>query len=240
MRQKSNAVIISLLLLTCLVRSVSAITVDQIVKNFKKTYETSKNFSAVFEETTYREDTKSVAQGQLIFAKPNLLRKKYVDRNNPKRLAQLIVLDGKISWSYVPLLNQVTKLKSKNKTKELIPGIGESLEKLKETYDMKLVDDEVAKSKGVYHLELFPKKTIQSTSGQKKPLTESIEVWIRSKDWIPVQIAYKSKSEAAGDMTIVVSFRKIKINQKLPESTFVFEVPKGAEVIDISDQKLDD
>lgn len=232
----SNAIIFSFLLLICLVKSVSAITADQIFKNFKKSYDTSKNFSANFEETTYREDTKSVAKGKLIFAKPNLLYKKYIDRNDSKRLVQLIVIDGKISWSYVPLLNQVTKLKLKDKNKQLIPGIGGTLEELKKTYNMKLIEDKVAKSKGVYHIELSPKDQAKPNSDPKKQLTESIEVWIRSKDWIPVQFSYKSESKVAGDMTIVISFRKIKIDQKLPKSTFVFEVPKGAEVIDISDE----
>lgn len=229
-----NAIIIFSLFLMFLIRPVSAITVDGIFKNFKKTYETSENFSADFEETTYRDDTKSVASGRLIFAKPNLLRKEYVDLNNPERLAQLIVLDGKTSWSYVPLLSQVTKLKLKDKNKELIPGIGESIEKLKKTYNMKIVEDKAAASKGIYHIELSPKKQVKSSSGQEKKLIESVEVWIRSDDWIPVQFSYKSESEVAGDMTIVISFRNIKIDQDLPKSTFIFEPPEGAEVIDIS------
>lgn len=234
----SNAIIIfSILLLIFFIRPVSAITIEQIFKNFKKTYKTTENFSTDFEETTYRNDTKSVAKGKLIFAKPNLLRKKYIDPNKPERLAQLIVLDGETSWSYVPLLNQVTKLTSKDKDKNLIPGIGESIEGLKKTYDMKLVEDKVAKSKGIYHLELSPKNPIRTRSRQKKKVIESIEVWIRSSDWIPVQFSYKSESEAAGDMTIVMSFMNIKLNQKLPKSTFVFEVPEGAEVIDISDEQ---
>ena len=212
--------------------------IDQIFKNFQKTYKTSKNFSADFEETTYQKDTKSVAKGRLIFAKPNLLRTEYIDRNNPKRLAQLIIHDGKTSWSYVPLLNQVTKLESKSKNRELIQGIGESIEKLKKTYNMKLVEDKVAESKGVYHIELSPKDPIRSSSGQGRQTIESIEIWMRSKDWIPVQFSYKSESEAFGDTTIVISFKNIKIDQELPESTFVFEVPKGAEVIDISDENL--
>jgi len=239
-----KAIIISLFFIL-LTQSISAITVEQILDNFKKTYEKSKNFSADFEETTYRDDTKSVAKGRLLFAKPNLLRKEYVAQNNPERIVQLIVIDGKFSWSYVQLLNQVTKLKLKDENQGLIPGVGKSLDKLKDIYDMKIVQDEVAESKDVYHIELLPKSSAlsnnvkgkaQSDSGKENELSEKFEVWIRTKDWVPVQFSYKSESEIAGDMTIVISFRKIKINQDLPKSTFVFEPPEDAEVVDISDE----
>lgn len=236
-KRYSNAIIISFLLILFFIKPVSAITIDQIFQNFKKTYKNTENFSADFEETTYRNDNKSVARGKLIFAKPNLLRKEYIDPNNPDRLAQLIVLDGNTSWSYVPILDQVTKIESKDKNKSLIPGIGESIEKLKKTYNMKLVEDEVAEEKGIYHIELSPKDTVQSASGKENRLSESVEVWIRSSDWIPVQFSYKSESEVAGDMTIVMSFKNIKLNQDLPKSTFVFEVPEDAEVIDISGER---
>ena len=239
-RKYSNGIIFVFSLLFFLVGQVSAISIDQIFQKFQKTFETSKNFSADFEETTLiqtdQNNTKSVAKGRLIFAKPNLLRKEYVDRNEPKNLAQLILVDGKTSWSYVPMLNQVTRLELKGKNKELIPGIGESFGKLKNKYNMKLVEDKVAESKDVYHVELSPKEQIGFNSYQEDKLVESIEVWIRSEDWIPVQFSFKSESKVVGEMVIIISFRNIKINQELPQSTFIFKPPKSAEVIDISDQ----
>lgn len=63
---------------------------------------------------------------------------------------------------------------------------------------------------------------------------EYLEIWIRGKDWIPVQIAYHGE----GDKTVtIISFKNIKLDQKLAPDTFKFTPPEGVEVITISSEK---
>jgi outer membrane lipoprotein-sorting protein len=235
-------IFLPLLFLFCLifiVNSTFAITVDEIYRNFKATYEKTENFSADFEQTTHYQNQRSIAKGRLVFAKPNLLRQEYFDNENPEELAQLIILDGKTSWSYTPWLKQVTKTEAKGK--EILPGIGKSLENLPKNYNMELVEDEIANPKGIYRMKLSPKQIITKSTQQQPgtfiepstPLPEIIEVWIRTKDWIPVQFSYKNQ---ANDMLIVTALKNVKLNQKLDESTFKFTVPKDVEVINISPQ----
>ena len=211
--------------------SAIAITVDEIYRDFKAAYERAENFSADFEQTTHYQNQRSIAKGKLIFGKPNLLRQEYFDTANPEQLSQLIILDGKTSWSYTPWLNQVTKTESKGK--ELLPGIGKSLEDLPKNYNMELVEDEIANPKGIYRLKLSPKQIRQKSTKQNAPLPEIIEIWIQSKDWVPVQFSYENQ---ANDMLIITALKNVKLNQKLDESTFKFTVPKDAEVINISPQ----
>ena len=232
MRRHSFLPITFLFCLTfVVVNSAVAITVDEIYRNFKATYEKTENFSADFEQTTHYQNQRSVAKGKLIFEKPNLLRQEYFDNANPKQLSQLIILDGKTSWSYTPWLNQVTKAEAKGK--ELLPGIGKSLENLPKNYNMELVEDEIANPKGIYRVRLSPKQVVPESTEQGIPLPEIIEVWIQSKDWVPVQFSYKNQ---ANDMLIITALKNVKLNQKLDESTFKFTVPKDAEVINISPQ----
>ena len=234
-----HSFIIFLFCLIFIANSAVAITIDEIYRNFKATYERTENFSADFEQTTHYQNQRSIAKGRLIFGKPNLLRQEYFDNANPEELAQLIVLDGKTSWSYTPWLNQVTKTTSKGK--ELLPGIGKSLENLPKNYNMELVEDEIANPKGIYRMKLSPKRVTPKSTRQepRTPIEQSallpeiIEVWIRSKDWAPVQFSYKNQ---ANDMLIVTALKNVKLNQKLDESTFKFTVPKDAEVINISPQ----
>ncbi|MFQ6040336.1 MAG: outer membrane lipoprotein carrier protein LolA [Candidatus Poribacteria bacterium] len=229
MRHHSFLPLIFLICLMFVANSTIAITVDEIYRNFQTAYEQSENFSADFEQTTHYQNQRSIAKGRLIFGKPNLLRQEYFDNANPKQLSQLIILDGKTSWSYTPWLNQVTKTESNGK--ELLPGIGKSLENLTKNYNMELVEDEVANPKGIYRVKLSPKRMTPKSTEQGAPLPEIIEVWIRSKDWAPVQFSYKNQ---ANDMLIVTALKNVKLNQKLDESTFKFTVPKDAEVINIS------
>ena len=211
-------------------------TVDEVFQNFKRAYEKSKNFSAEFEETTLQEGNKSVAKGRLVFSKPNLLRKEYVGRKDPAQIVQLIILDGEYSWSYTPMLNQVNKMRWSNPNrKELLPGIGASLEDVQKNYDMKLISDPVANKKGVYRIELIPEPHIvpQPVDGTNPP-REILEVWVQSGDWLPMQFGYKSESEDGNDISVIVSLTKIQRDGELAPDTFKFVIPDGVEVIDIS------
>lgn len=231
MRRHSFLQLTFLLCLMFVVNSAVAITIDEIYRNFKAAYERMENFSADFEQTTHYQNQRNIAKGKLIFGKPNLLRQEYFDNANPEQLSQLIVLDGKTSWSYTPWLNQVTKTEAKGK--ELLPGIGKSLENLPKNYNMELIEDKIANPKGIYRVKLSPKQIKQKSTEQGAPLPEIIEVWIRAKDWAPVQFSYKNQ---ANDMLIITALKNVKLNQKLDESTFKFTVPKDAEVINISPQ----
>ena len=223
MRRAPISLLIPLLLIPIALGADKGPTVKQIYENFRKVYLSSKNFQADFEEVTYLGGRKSTAKGRLIFARPNLLRKEYFDPKDPSKLAQLIILDGKTAWSYTPWLGQVTKQEMRG-GKELLPGVGETFEKLLERYEVKLVPDEAANKKGVYKAEIRPKPEL---GGSK----EYLEVWIDGKLWVPVQIAYHNPENKT---TTIITFKNIKIDQKLDPSTFKFTPPEGVEVITVN------
>ena len=197
-------------LLAITVSSGSAETIEKVFQNFKAAYEKSKNFSADFEETTLRAGNKSIARGRLMFSKPNLLRKKYVSHKDPTQLAQLIVLDGEYSWSYTPVLSQVNKMKwGRSNRKELLPGLGASLDEAAEKFNMQLVPDEVANPKGIYRIKLTPKPQMPLNAETDTP-REIIEIWVRSDKWLPVQFGYQSETSDEGSISVIVAFAKIQ------------------------------
>ena len=207
-------------------------TVDEIFQNFKTAYEKSENFSANFEETTLFADRKSVARGRFIFGKPNLLRKEYVDRNDASKVVQLTVLDGKYGWTYTPILNQVNKMKWNNpERRELLPGIGASLEDVQKNYDMALIPDEFANPKGVHQIELQPKPHMVSTNAK-----ESLQIWVKSGEWLPVQFGYKTEFEDGTRQSVIVTLTQIERDKELAPDLFRFVVPKDAEVLDLSEK----
>ena len=213
-----------------------AYTVDEIFHKFKAAYETSKNFSAEFEETTLQDGNKRITSGRLVFSKPNLLRKEYLSRGDPSQIGQLIILDGDYSWTYTPMLNQVNKMRWNNPNRdELLPGIGASLEDVQKNYDMSLIPDPTANKKGVYQIELTPKPHMLSQSADEPiPPREILEVWVQSSDWLPVQFGYKSEKEDAIALSVTVSLKKIRRDEKIAPDTFKFVIPDDVEVIDLS------
>ena len=205
--------------------------VHEIFQNFKTAYEKSENFSANFEETTLFADKKSVARGRFIFRKPNLLRKEYVDRKDASKVVQLTVLDGEYGWTYTPILNQVNKMKWNNpERRELLPGIGASLEDVQKNYDMALIPDEFANPKGVHQIELQPKRHMVSTNAK-----ESLQIWVKSGEWLPVQFGYKTEFEDGTRQSVIVTLMQIERDKILAPDLFRFVVPKDAEVIDLSE-----
>ncbi len=221
-------------LLVTTVSNGNAATIENVFQNFKAAYEKSKNFSADFEETTLRTRNKSIARGRLRFSKPNLLRKEYVSHRDPTQLGQLIVLDGEYSWSYTPLLSQVNKMKwGRSNRKELLPGLGASLDEAAEKFNMELVPDEVANPKGIYRIKLVPKPQIPPNTETTAP-REIIEIWVKSDKWLPVQFGYQTDSDNEGSISVIVAFANIQRDIEMDADSFKFVIPDGVEVIDLS------
>ena len=224
-------------LLVITVSNGSADTVEKVFQNFKAAYEKSKNFSADFEETTLQAGNKSIARGRLMFSKPNLLRKEFVSHKDSTQLAQLIVLDGEYSWAYTPLLSQVNKMKwGRSNRKELLPGLGTSLDEAAEKFNMQLVSDEVANPKGIYRIQLIPKSQMPFDPKANTP-REIIEIWVKSDAWLPVQFSHRSESDDAGSLSVIVAFANIQRDIKMDDDLFKFVIPDGVEVIDLSANK---
>jgi outer membrane lipoprotein-sorting protein len=221
-------------LLAITVNNGTADTIENVFQNFKAAYEKSKNFSADFEETTLQAGNKSIARGRLMFSKPNLLRKEYVSHKNPTQLAQLIVLDGEYSWAYTPLLNQVNKMKwGRSNRKELLPGLGASLDEAAQKFNMELVPDEAANPKGIYRIKLTPKAQMSPDVEANIP-REIIEIWVKSDEWLPVQFGYQSESNQEGNISVIVAFTNIQRDLEMDTELFKFVIPDGVEIIDLS------
>ena len=224
-------------LLVVTVSDGTADTVEKVFQNFKTAYEKSKNFSADFEETTLQAGNKSVARGRLMFSKPNLLRKKYVSHKDPTQLAQLVVLDGEYSWAYTPLLSQVNKMKwGRSNRKELLPGLGASLDEAAEKFNMELVPDELANPKGIYRIKLIPKPHILPNTENNTP-HDIIEIWVQSDKWLPVQFGYQTEDNNQGSLSVIVALTKIQRDIEMDADLFKFVIPDGVEVIDLSTSK---
>lgn len=209
------------------------LTALEIFEKFQAVYAKTKTVAAIFDEVTLLDGQRRTATGRLIFSKPNLLRQEYYDPKDPKTIAQVIVLDGKTSWSYVPWLNQVTrKAMNPNASRELFPGAGENFENIPKNFTLKLKNDDAARKKGSYLLVVEPKADTPN-----KNTTEFLEVWIRSSNWLPVQFSYTNRES---DVVTIVSLRDMKLNVTPPQNAFVFTVPPGAEVVTLKDDYKND
>jgi outer membrane lipoprotein-sorting protein len=89
---------------------------------------------------------------------------------------------------------------------------------------MSLTEDELAEKSGIHVVELIPKN--QGINN----MFDVLHVWIRDEDSVPVQFRYKDQKN---ETTFVLSFKDVKINEKLDEATFKFKPPKGVQIITV-------
>jgi outer membrane lipoprotein-sorting protein len=105
---------------------------------------------------------------------------------------------------------------------------------------MQLVPDEAANPKGIYQIRLTPKSHLLNTPTEQIPakrnIKEFLEIWVKEGEWLPVQFGFVTEYEDGSRRNVITKLSKIQRDKKLPLNAFKFAIPKGAEVIDLSEK----
>lgn len=211
-------------------------TALQVFEKTQKLYASLEGFTAeVHEETIIRSQSEK-AVARLYFKPPAFLRMEYFDEKDPTNVTQLLLIDGKMTWTYTPFLNQAVRKKiPESRAKEWLPGVGAFFETLPEHYDLALVHDEITAKKNIRRLQI-KRKPKEDEPPLPEGESELFDIWIDGKTWLPVQIAY---SNPAGLLT-VFQLKKMDIKAKPKKSLFEFIPPPGVEIVTIRDEILPD
>jgi len=183
----------------------------QVLDRLQKHYHDTNSFTAKFnEEIATVGAPKKQRQGTVSFRKPGRMRWEF---ETPDK--QTIVSDGETLYSYDPDLNQVVQtplkqaLKSSSATSFLL-GIGNI------NRDFKAAFAHPATPTGLVDLILDAKK-----GGYK------IEVGLDPKTY---NLMTLTLTDQLGDVT-KIDFSDIHDNVELPDSTFAFKAPAGADIV---------
>ncbi len=215
-------------------------TALQVFEKTQKLYASLEGFTAeIHEETIFRSQSEK-AVARLYFKPPALLRLEYFDEEDPSEVTQLIVIDGKLAWSYTPFYNQATRKKiPESRAKEWLPGVGTFFETLPELYDISLIHDEITAKKNIHRLQIKRKpKEDEPKPKEGEPQaqapSELFDIWIDGETWLPIQIAYSNP----GGIVTAIQLKKVDIEAKPKESLFQFIPPPGVEIFTLRDEIL--
>ncbi|AKB23778.1 hypothetical protein MSMTP_0309 [Methanosarcina sp. MTP4] len=134
----------------------------------------------------------------------------------------MVVSDGEVMWTYDPKTNTVMKMEMPD-----TPVLGEMDyagiigEFLNET-DVSLLGMEEIDGRSAYLLETSPKG-----DGEGIQLVDGMKLWVDKETWMPLRY---EMYDSDGSLMIELEIRDLKVNQGIPDSEFVFEVPEGATV----------
>jgi outer membrane lipoprotein carrier protein len=149
--------------------------------------------------------------GSFEFARPNRFRFAYA-----KPFQQVIVADGKTLWLYDVDLNQVTQ-QSQQKILGATPAAliasEADLAALKKDFDLQ----ELPEANGL--------QWVQATPKQKDGQLRAVKIGFRGNDLaaLDIQDGFGQRSQ--------ISFSKVELNAPVPEETFRFRAPNGADIV---------
>ena len=183
----------------------------QVLSRLQRHYRDTNSFSAKFSEEIITVGApKRERSGVVSFRKPGRMRWEFAAPE-----VQTIVSDGEMLYSYDPELNQVVQtplkqaIKSSSATSFLL-GMGNINRDFKAAFANSVASD------GLVHLLL------DSKAGGYK-----IEIGLDPKSY---NLMTLTLTDQLGDVT-KVNFSDIHNNVELPDSTFAFKTPAGADIV---------
>lgn len=190
-----------------------SISAEELLTRITKRYEALDDFRADVAVTTFSPflGETSSSTGVLYVRQPNLLRLEF-----SQPAGQTVVFDGEFGYAYVAGSDQVTRYAGPDTS--FLVNLPQTLDDLSNDYDVTLAAETGGRT---YELHLDAKT-------ETAPFRQ-IRMWIDRKQLVAVRADFY---DAGGNNT---SYRLsgYSFNLGLPASRFSFEVPPGAEVVDV-------
>ena len=200
-------------------------TLGDILSEMEKANVAFKTLKAgiVYTRTITLLESTEVSEGELSYKKPKRMYLKFYPPRN-----EVNVVDGKYVWVYHPSEKQVEKYEmidsrqSSQGVSFFEFGYGESVEAAKRDYTITLMDTKEDGKKRFYILNLQPK--------DPKAQYSDIRLWVEEGFWLPGRIELY---ESEGEVVNVIELINIKLNKGMSDKLFIFDVPRGVEVIEL-------
>jgi outer membrane lipoprotein carrier protein len=186
---------------------------DDVLEKVRKRYDAVTDAELRFAQKVRFSMTKVEQQvsGTLFIKKKNKYRVEMDDR--------VIVTDGETIWSYSAANNQVVIDKFKQDEQSLSPE--KILVGTPDNFTATLVGEEKLGGFETTVLKLVPK--------DEQSFIYSLRLWVDEKEWMIRQVEVVDVSEKQ----TVYSVLQVRTNTGLQDSRFVYQIPKGAEVVDL-------
>ena len=192
-------------------------TVQEVITAVERVYTPVQSIRADFVQVS-RSSTLGEEQrqkGRVLLKRPRKMRWEFTSPD-----AKLFVTDGQTMWIWSPADNQVIVYKDYSGNTEGVASLLSDLQQLDERFEVTLVDEAIARQRGVYILDLKPRQ------GQAN--FRSLRV---SLDRRKLTVQNVAITDPVGNVTDL-AFSQVRFDSKVTDGDFTFRVPAGAQVID--------
>ncbi len=190
-------------------------TVDEIVKAVEGVYSGVEALQADFVQISRSAalGDEQRQKGRVVVKRPRKMRWEFTSPDK-----KLFLTDGSTMWIWSPADNQVIVYKDFSASGSDVTGLLSDLNKLNELFEVELVAGEGGDRS--YVLDLTPKS---AEAGNFKQLRISFT----KRHLLVDRVLLTDQFDNVTDLT----FSQVKLDAKVDEDSFVFQVPAGAEVI---------
>jgi len=213
MKKLSFSLVLLMIFLFC--SGVFAITSEKLAAQVEEKYRSFKDLSMNFTKTLKSEifETEKKTKGKMYLKNP--------DKFRIETKEEIIVTDGKFLWNYSEENEQV--LKSRLDRSKNIFKPNQYLSNFRKEYKAKSTGEEKIDKTECHKLVLTPK--------EEDSFITKMTIWIDQKNLLAKKLEYQDSN----DNEITLIFDKIKTNQGIKDSKFVFKAPKGVEELDLTE-----
>ena len=198
---------------------LGAVDGPDVIRRLQARFEELRSLSARFEKRHYWKlgEQNLEIRGQLRVEKP--------DRFRLETDVQTVVTDGETAWNYTPADSQVILSRYESVRDD------RSYEKL--LFDLILLggysDRFAPRDAGLERVDREWCHVVDLAARDEDAYICRIRLWVDRREWLVRQVEYGNINDD------VTTYRlwDLKVNKKLPASTFVFEAPGGVEVLDL-------
>jgi outer membrane lipoprotein carrier protein len=153
-------------------------------------------------------------RGRVILKRPRKMRWEFTSPDT-----KLFVTDGETMWIWSPADNQVIVYKDFSGNAEGVASLLSDLQQLDERFEVTLVDEAVARQRGVFILDLKPRQGAANF--------QSLRVSLDRRKLMVQNVAI---TDPLGNVTDL-AFTQVRFDGKVSDGDFTFRVPAGAQVI---------
>ena len=162
----------------------------------------------------------------------------------PPNQKQIIVSDGKTTYTYMPMMNMVQKMDmerikaaSSGQFKDAFNDPAASANPLNgmDPKSLKYFGTETLEGEPVYVLEGKMGGQMEKIKKMVPMMPESAKYWVSTTDGLPRKMVFHND---AGQEMMSQQFKSVVVNPKLDPGLFQFTVPKGAQVMDMTDATI--
>jgi outer membrane lipoprotein-sorting protein len=235
MRQKALIVFSLLLALALAVAGCAKkITAEEIVAKMQETVEDTQDAHGVVEVAFSVQGIAMSMTAEVWEKSPTKFRAEVLEASQPGFAGMTMVNDGQQAWFYEPARNVVrvgpTGEIETPLPQEMLSSLQELIQEVLDASDAELLGEETVAGHDAYKLTVSPKEGAES---EFFPGDGTATLWVDKERWIVLKAEYEAESFGQGGMEV----QSFELNPGLADDLFRFEVPEGAEVVEVEKQQ---